>query len=211
MQPEPLSLGDHPCCIAIWRQFDSILLLLLAFLERPFFFCTALFARAVPSAVPNGSPAAASLLCNRRLRHRLEAFQDARGRPPLARTSYQQRTLMQASMLVQKCAAKRTTLVPVLVTVLVLALITLKRNVAGVDRNAARHSVRSVHGCALFALCLLLVVMPGALRLCSCFAVAGHVLCICDGGLDGGGEVSKRDKSLITLVSGLEGLSWRLP
>ena len=72
---------------------------------------------------------------------------------------------MQASMLVQKCAAKRTTLVPVLVTVLVFALITLKRDVAGVNRNAAQHSVRSVHGCALFALCLLLVVMPGALRL----------------------------------------------
>jgi hypothetical protein len=27
-------------------------------------------------------------------------------------------------------------------------LITLKRDVAGVERNAARHSVRSVHGCA---------------------------------------------------------------
>ena len=84
---------------------------------------------------------------------------------------------MQASMLVQKCAAKRTTLVPVLVTVLVFALID----------------------------------MPGALSLCSRFAAAGHVLCICDGGLDGGGEVSKREISPITPVLDLEGLSRRLP
>ena len=43
------------------------------------------------------------------------------------------------------------------------------------------------------------------------FAVVGYVPGICDGGLDGGGEVSKRDTSPITLVSGLEGLSRRLP
>ena len=44
-----------------------------------------------------------------------------------------------------------------------------------------------------------------------CFAVAGYVLCICDGGLDCGGKASERDMSPITLVSGLEGLSRRLP
>ena len=53
--------------------------------------------------------------------------------------------------------------------------------------------------------------MPGALSLCSRFAVAGHVPGICDGGLNGGGEVSERDISPITLVSGPEGLSPRLP
>ena len=49
------------------------------------------------------------------------------------------------------------------------------------------------------------------LSLCSRFAVAGHVLCICDGGLDGGGEASEIDTSPTTPVSGLEGLSPRLP
>ena len=45
----------------------------------------------------------------------------------------------------------------------------------------------------------------------SCFAVAGHVPGIRDGGLDGGGKASERDMSPITPVFGLEGLSWRLP
>ena len=45
----------------------------------------------------------------------------------------------------------------------------------------------------------------------SCFAVAGYAPRIRDGGLDGGGEVSEIDTSPITLVSGLEGLSPRLP
>ena len=52
------------------------------------------------------------------------------------------------------------------------------------------------------ALCICL---PG------CFAAAGYVPGIRDGGLDGGGEVSERDMSPITLVFGLEGLSPRLP
>ena len=46
----------------------------------------------------------------------------------------------------------------------------------------------------------------------SCFfTVAGYVPGIRDGGLDGGGEVSERDFSPMTLVLGLEGLSRRLP
>ena len=45
----------------------------------------------------------------------------------------------------------------------------------------------------------------------SCLAVAGYVVDIRDSGLDGGGEVSERDSSPITPVSGLEGLSPRLP
>ena len=44
-----------------------------------------------------------------------------------------------------------------------------------------------------------------------CFAVAGYVPGIRDGGLDGGGKVSERDTSHITLVFSLEGLSPRLP
>ena len=44
-----------------------------------------------------------------------------------------------------------------------------------------------------------------------CFAVAGYAPRIRDGGLDGGGEVSEIDTSPITPVSGLEGLSPRLP
>ena len=53
----------------------------------------------------------------------------------------------------------------------------------------------------------------GACCIClpSRFAVAGYVPGIRDSGLDGGGEVSERDLSPITLVSGLEGLSPRLP
>ena len=43
------------------------------------------------------------------------------------------------------------------------------------------------------------------------FAVAGYVPGIRDSGLDGGGEVSERDSSPITLVFGFEGLSPRLP
>ena len=52
-----------------------------------------------------------------------------------------------------------------------------------------------------------------ALCIClpSCFAVAGHVPGIRDGGLDDSGEASERDTSPITLVLGLEGLSPRLP
>ena len=44
-----------------------------------------------------------------------------------------------------------------------------------------------------------------------CLAVAGYVPGIRDSGLDGGGEVSERDMSPITLVLGMEGLSPRLP
>ena len=43
------------------------------------------------------------------------------------------------------------------------------------------------------------------------FAVAGYVPGIREGSLDGGGEVSERDISHITLVLGFEGLSPRLP
>ena len=52
-----------------------------------------------------------------------------------------------------------------------------------------------------------------ALCIClpSSFAVAGYVPGIRDGGLDGGCKASKIDKSPITPVSGLEGLSRRLP
>ena len=44
-----------------------------------------------------------------------------------------------------------------------------------------------------------------------CFAVAGYVPGIRDSGLDGGGEASEKDTLPITPVSGLEGLSRRLP
>ena len=90
-------------------------------------------------------------------------------------------------------------------------LITLKCDVSAVNWNAAWHSVRSVHGYTFFALCLLLVDVPGALRHPSCLAVAGYVPGIRYSGLDGGGEASERDSSPITLVLGLEGLSRRLP
>ena len=65
MQPEPLSLTRH---VAACETSPFLLLFhLLLLLLHAFLFCAALFAHAVPSAVPNGSPAAASLLCNRRL------------------------------------------------------------------------------------------------------------------------------------------------
>ena len=42
-------------------------------------------------------------------------------------------------------------------------------------------------------------------------AVAGYVPGVRDSGLDGGGEATERDSSPMTLVFGLEWLSWRLP